>query len=53
MTEYGCSSVSYVCRFLLKTLIDEFFGEDCLVASVYEQLGESNTGGQLGLVFDC
>ena len=34
MTEYGFSSVSCVCCFLLKSLNDEFFGVDCLVASL-------------------
>ena len=53
MTEYGCSSVSCVCGFLLKSLNDDFLGVDCLVASLYEQLGDSETVGALGLVFDC
>ena len=44
MTEYACSSVSCVCAFLLKSLNDDFLGVDCLVASVYEQLGDSETG---------
>ena len=43
MTEYGCSSVSCVCGFLLKSLKDNFLGVDCLVASLYEQLGDSET----------
>ena len=50
MTEYGCSSVSCVCGFLLKSLNDAFFGVDCLVASLYEQLGNSETLGTLGFV---
>ena len=53
MTEYGCSSVSYVCGFLLKSLNDDFLGVDCLAASLYEQLDDSETEGALGLVFDC
>ena len=47
MTEYGCSSVSCVCGFLLKSLNDKFLGVDCLVASLYEQLGDSETGEHL------
>ena len=31
----------------------DFLGVDCLVASLYEQLGDSAKGGALGLVFDC
>ena len=53
MTEYGCSSVSCVCDFFVKSLNDDFLGVDCLVASLYEQLGDSETGGALGLVLDC
>ena len=53
MTEYGCSSVSCACDFLLKRLNDDFLGVDCLVASMYEQLSDSETGGALWLVFDC
>ena len=53
MTEYGYSSVSCVCGFLLTSLNDDFLGVDCLVASLYEQLGHSATGVALGLVFDC
>ena len=48
MTEYGCFSVSCVCSFLLKSLNDDFLGVDCLVASLYEQLGDSETGAHLG-----
>ena len=48
MTEYGCFSVSCVCGFLIKSLNDDFLGVDCLVASVYEQLGDSETGEHLG-----
>ena len=33
--------------FLLKSLNDDFLGVDCLVASVFEQLGDSNTGEHL------
>ena len=53
MIEYGCSSVSCVCGFLLNSLNYDFLGVDCLVSSVYEQLGDSETGGALALVFDC
>ena len=53
MTEYGCSSVSCVCGFLLKSLNDDFLGVDCLVASLYEQLGNSETVGAIGLMLDC
>ena len=53
MTEYECSSVSCVCSCLLKNLSDDFLGVDCLVASLYEQIGDSETGGALGLVIDC
>ena len=53
MTEYEGSSVSCVCGFLLKSLYDDFLAVDCLVASLHEQLGDSETGGALGLVFDC
>ena len=38
-----CSSVSCVCGFLLKSLFDDFLGVDCLVASLYEQVGGSET----------
>ena len=53
MTEFGCSSVSRDCDFLLKSLNDDFLGVDCLVSSLFEQLGDSDTGAALGLVFDC
>ena len=53
MTEYGYSSVSCACGFLLKSLNDDFLGVDCLVASLYAQLGDSETEGSLGLVFNC
>ena len=53
MTEYGCSSVSCFCGFLLNRLNDDFLSVDCLVASLYEQLGDSETGGALGLVLGC
>ena len=52
VTEYLCSSFSCVCGFLLKTLNDDFLGVDCLVASLYEQLGDSETEGAIGLVLD-
>ena len=39
--------------FLLKSSNDDFLGLDCLVASLYEQLGDSETGGALGLVLGC
>ena len=48
MTEYRCFSVSCVCGFLLKSLIDDVLGIDCLVALLYEQLGDSETGEHLG-----
>ena len=38
MIEYGCSSVSCICGFLLKSLNDDFLGVDCLVVSLNEQL---------------
>ena len=53
MTEYGCSSVSCFCGFLLKSLNDKFLGVDCLVVSLCEQLGNSETGGALGSVLGC
>ena len=53
ITEYGCSSISCACEFLLKSLNDDFLGVDCLVASLYEKLGDSETAGALGLVLDC
>ena len=53
LTEYGCSSVSCAYDFLLKSLSDDFLGVDCLVASLYEQLGDSKTRGALGLVLGC
>ena len=37
----------------LKSLNDDFLGVDCLVASLYEQLGDFETRGALGLVFGC
>ena len=43
MTEYGCSSVSCACDFLLNNLNDKFLGVDCFVASLYAQLGDSET----------
>ena len=52
MTEYGCSWFSCVCSFLLQILNDDFLGVKCLVVSKFEQLGDSETGGALGLVFD-
>ena len=48
MTDYGCSSVSCACGFLLNSLNDEFLGVDCLVVSLYEQLGDSETGEHWG-----
>ena len=53
ITGYGCSSVICVCSFLIKSLNDEFLVVYCLVASLYEQLGDSETGGAPVLVFDC
>ena len=53
MTECGCSSVSCACGFLLKSLNDDFLGVDCLATSLYEQLGDSEVRGTLGLVLDC
>ena len=50
MTEWGCSSVSGACDFLLKSLKDDFLGVDCLVSSLYEQLGDSQTGVSVGLL---
>ena len=44
MTEYVCSSVSCVCDFLLKSLNYDFLGFDCFVASLYEQLDNSDAG---------
>ena len=48
MTDYECSSVFCVCGFLLKSLNDDFLGVDCLVASLYEQLGDSEKEENLG-----
>ena len=50
MTKYGRSAVSFVCSFFSKekSLNDKFLGVDCLVASLYEQLGDSETGELLG-----
>ena len=53
MTDYGCLSVYCVCGFLVKSFNDDFLSVDCLVASLYEQLGDSEKGGAPGLVFDC
>ena len=53
MTEYGCSSVSCAYAFLLRSLNDDILGIDCLVAPHYEQVGDSETGGALRLVFGC
>ena len=52
MTEQGFSSVSCACGFSLNSLNDDFLLVDCLVASLYEQLGGSDTGVALGLVLD-
>ena len=41
MFEFECSSVSCFYDFLLKSLNDDFLGVDCLIASLYEQFGDS------------
>ena len=47
-TEYGSSLVSSACDYFLKILSGDFLGVDCLVGSLYEQLGDSETGEHLG-----
>ena len=44
MTAWGFSFVSCACGFSLKSLNEDFLLVDCLVASLYEQLGDSDTG---------
>ena len=38
---------------VLLSLHDDFLVVDCLIASLYEQLGDSETGGELWLVLHC
>ena len=52
MTEYV---FRFLCLwfFLLKSLIYDFFGTECLLVSLYEQLGASETDGTLCLELGC